>query len=79
MFAFVSNPTNESITVKIANFNKESNYQYQINSVEGKLMLNGTSKNQQLKIEVSELAKGSYIFVLFESGEQVGQTVLIKQ
>lgn len=78
-FTLYPNPTNESVSVKIANFNDESTYQYQINTIDGKLMLNGTSQKERLKIDVSQLAKGSYIFVLFESGEQVGQTVLVKQ
>ncbi|MFT5666914.1 MAG: hypothetical protein ACI9DK_001102 [Vicingaceae bacterium] len=73
------NPTNQLVSIKITNSNELAAYRYQINTIEGKLLVLGTSEQQQINIDVSQLAKGSYLFVLLNGEKQVGQTALLKQ
>jgi hypothetical protein len=73
------NPANESVSIKIVNFNENLNYFIQLREIGGKLLSEKTMKLETTEISLTKIAKGSYLIVLFANDKQIEQNVLIKQ
>jgi hypothetical protein len=68
------NPSTSVIKVEVPNFYGEA--MWEIKSIHGKLLLNGTTSNEVFDIDVSELSAGSYIFTLFNPNEILNQKII---
>lgn len=68
------NPSTTIIKVEVPNFSDEA--MWEIKSIHGKLLLNGTTSNEVFDIDVSELSAGSYIFTLFNHNDILNQKII---
>jgi hypothetical protein len=68
------NPSTSVIKVEVPNFSDEA--MWEIKSIHGKLLLNGTTSNEVFDIDVSELSAGSYIFTLCNHNNVLNQKII---
>ncbi len=72
------NPTKEQISIKITNFSEVESYEVQLREISGKLLLQQGIASPEQAISLSNLAKGSYLLVLYKDGLQVAEQVIAK-
>jgi len=73
------NPFKENITIQLTEFNTETNYRYQIRELSGKSIDEGVLFAPKQAISLTRAANGSYLFILYENGQQSEQKLIIKQ
>lgn len=79
LISIYPNPTKSQIAIKISNFDQEGRYQIQLLELNGRLLKEQRVNKQVEQVDLSNLAKGSYLFLLRKNGEQIGQEMVVKQ
>jgi len=64
------NPAKDNIILSFRNQKLSSDYRWQIADLSGKVMLSGYSADSYTSIDISALAKGTYLFIVADNSQQ---------
>ena len=73
------NPFRESLNIRIQDFNFKADYQYQIRDLKGRLLKTDAIKEAVNRIDLNQLGKGSYLFVLLENEQPTFRQLILRQ
>ena len=73
------NPFQESINIRIQDFNFQADYHYQIQDLKGRLLKSNIIKEADNNIQLSSLSKGTYLIVIFENGQPTSRQLILRQ
>jgi hypothetical protein len=66
------NPVRDNLTIT-----QEGNFVYQLVTLEGKVLVNGTALNQKV-IDMNEFAKGVYLLNVRANGQETATKVIVQ-